>query len=421
MSGKNETEGASAPTVTLDHAAEGGRIKGIIVLGIALMAIIVVVASYVATARRAATTPEGAKVSGMTPPAGRATSPRSDPSEQYLDLINEENAIRLDSARGSGQPVVMAPLVGAGREVVRETTPRAAPVVTVERDRTDDITRRTNALRELKERWNALPRQGVVKGGAVAVQPATGSDTAGTETVVDLGIPALTVLNAVVEVGANTDYPAELVVRLSSGPAAGARLLGRTQSAGGQGQVSADRVMMRFDRMLWRNHWYDVTAIAVDPGTRIPAVEGDINRHIVHNVIHEAGAAFLVGYASGSRATNPYIGVNVNPDGSVQSYNPYRSGDLLRATGAETLASSLRDGTYRRPTVTLAAGSAVGIVLTGPVREAGTAFSSSSQLATRPSAVNAGRFDSGVFRSQQGPTTTFAPDGTPITVGGDAP
>ncbi|MEO7326532.1 MAG: hypothetical protein ABIW82_17060 [Dokdonella sp.] len=383
---------------------------------LALLAVVAVAASYVMSSRKDEVA--RSQVASLNAPDGSANAPQNAPSQHYKDLIKQNNQIRLDDAAKNGTPVVMAPLVGAGDPVappvVRLTPTNATPAPP--KDLRDVVARRVAALSALNKGWETLPGQGVVAGTVRAVPAHGRGDVAakrGMEEPALPMLPLLAVMHAVVDVGANSDYPSEMVARLTDGPLPGAKFLGRVASSNA-GSNGVDRLTLRFSKMLYKNTYYDVEAIAVDAGSRIPAIKGDVNNHVVHNVVYQAGAAFLLGFAAASRASNPYVGISL---GGTTTFDPYNNRQALQTAGAQTIAGTLQQGSFRGPTVTLPAGSAIGVVLIGPPHGAEAATMGAVRAPTDVSPASGDARENTDFRANDAPPAqirTTAPDGTPI-------
>ena len=408
-----------APAVVSGQRGDGGRARGLLAIALATVGVLVVGTSYVMSGRKEAVS--HSQIQGLNAPEGNANAPSNAPSQHYKDLVKENNAIRLHDAAVSGNPVVVAPLVGGGDPLPLPGASVRSPsvVVATPRDIKGEVARRVAALGALSKEWNALPDQSVIAGAPRATPRedggASGVTLSGAHAPV---LPLLSVMHAVIDVGANSDYPGELVARLADGPLPGAKFLGHTESSSGI-SGGADRLTMRFTKMLYKNTFYDVDAIAVDAGTRIPAVKGDIDHHIVHNVVYNAGAAFLLGFAAAARTANPYVGISLGAGaGGVQTVDPYNGRQAVQAAGAQTLATTLQQGQFRGPTVTLPAGSAIGIVLISPARSA-AATSLVDVRSLAPRSIPTSGEPARANRSTQLPTAWHgtASDGTPITIG----
>jgi hypothetical protein len=169
------------------------------------------------------------------------------------------------------------------------------------------------------------------------------------------------------ETGANSDYPAPVVMRVTSGPLRGARVVGEFRASTTQGV--SDRVQLRVSRIEVSGQVFQTDGLAVDPSTRIPAIEGDINRHLARNILARGSVAFLLGYAGGITGG---ARTSFSSDGGFVT-SSIRTGDVFRAEAAREAASAASEIRIRQPTVTVPAGTPVGVVFLEPLKATGGA------------------------------------------------
>lgn len=352
--------------------AGGSPLKPFLVLGaVAVLALTILGVSWLRTpAKEPATRAATNTVSTPDNVGFGATEPVS---PQYADLVAEENARAVQEAEGAGiGAVVVPPIIGSPIQqqpaevaapieqgpVAYEPIQYAPPSQVNNLAREEAARRYVAAASEIRQQWTSATTQAVTKGVAPARSeaPAPAPEDSGPP---PPSVPLLAVMNAVVEVGANSDAPAEVIVRITSGPLAGAKALGRVVTTG----QAQDTLQLRFERFLLPSGaLYSGQALAVDPATRIPTVAGKVNRHFVRNFLSRAGVAFLVGYAGGltSGSTSLDVGTGLISSGLSRR-------ELLQAEAANQAADSLADMGGRQPTVKLAYGSPVGIVLLEPL------------------------------------------------------
>ena len=169
-------------------------------------------------------------------------------------------------------------------------------------------------------------------------------------------IPYLNVLPAVMILGHNSDLGKEMIVEMLTGDYRGARLFGRVTNS-----RYYENAYMQFDKMVYKDNIYQIRAIAVDPNTNIPAIDGKVKKHMIHNIVYGLGSGFLSAFAEARRLQGvggvsiPGLGIVGN---SVANSDALIESQALDAAG-RTLSSI---GSYREPTFTKKAYEGVGVV-----------------------------------------------------------
>jgi len=194
--------------------------------------------------------------------------------------------------------------------------------------------------------------------------PAPAANTAAEDSLqLTLGLPVGALLRARLEVGVNSDYPTQITARVLDDEARDIVLVGQVVQA--SSPFARDRVLMSFDRAYRPqapNKAVAITAIAVDPASRIPALKGKTHRHVLENTVFYLGGAFLEAYGSAlaqnytqARTT---IGLNDSVVLSARNLDPAR-------TGAAQALGSLSFGrrSIRPPTIQIPAGTLLGVVI----------------------------------------------------------
>lgn len=367
-----ETPVAVAPPqaeeVIRGRKPKGNPVRTMLFMGGAAVVLLVVAVSAMVVQKRNAPTVETARAASVAAvDTRRGVTATEETAPLYREKLAEQNAtdIRFAGELASGtSAVVVPPMTGAPvppppPAQVQFAQPASRPAAIDPKE----VQRKVAAAQALRARWAALPEPGVVSTGVAWDRPAVA-------TVVEDDVQVLppppavdlfTVYPAVIEVGANSDYPAEVIARFTGGPLRGHKVVGRMDSAGRNN--ANDHLQLRFTGVQVEGSLYQVDALAVDAGTRIGAVEGDVNHHMIRNIVSRAGVAYLLGYASGIT-----LGGTGGFDSSTGAYyNSLRTGDMFRSAAATEAADALSEQRVRQPTVTLPAGSPVGIVLLSPL------------------------------------------------------
>ncbi|MDR1546038.1 MAG: DotG/IcmE/VirB10 family protein [Deltaproteobacteria bacterium] len=166
------------------------------------------------------------------------------------------------------------------------------------------------------------------------------------------------ILYAAFETAVNSDLPTPALARVLGGPLKGARLMGAF--------VRRDRALeVRFTRLTpLSGPSVNLEALAVDPSTSSPALSGQVDSHFWERWGGLAAASFLEGLGSamsGRRATVSVYGDVVVTDGGRASMGEVAVEALGQVGGRA--ANQLEKGFDRPPTVTIDAGSLVGILI----------------------------------------------------------
>lgn len=292
-----------------------------------------------------------------------------EPSPMYRELVAEENRRAVEDAKDGSVRAVVPPLIGD-----RDASEDPEPVVTFEdapapvrpagssrpqRPAVDPKRVQAMAAESAKLRSGWATLHGHESNDGAPLLVAGSSEAPGPEAglvVPPTQPPLFSVQSAVFVTGANSDYPAPVVLAVTGGPLRGARVLADFRSSSSQG--GGDRIQLRVTRVELGGQVFAADGLAVDPSTHIPAIEGDINRHLTRNILARGSVAFLLGYAGG--LTTGARTSFADDGGFVTS--SVRTGDLFRAEAAREAASAASEIRIRQPTVTIPAGTAVGIV-----------------------------------------------------------
>jgi hypothetical protein len=317
---------------------------------------------------------------GLTPRRveGRVGGPAN---PGYNQMVEELNRAGAELARESGRSFVATP-VGSG-EPPRAVPPRAPAQAAVQPQvpalapqpqarpaiPKDDLrpARADDGLGAILADLRALgPRGGP---GAFVVGSGPREIAGGQAPPAPAGVvpPRLprpgSVLYAVTEVAVDSRVQAPVVARVVGGDLGGARLIGAFRQADETLAIGFSRLIAPDGAEL------QVEAVAVDPGTGSPALGGEVDRHLLARWGGLMASSFLegLGRAMGDRGST----VTVNGDVVVQGREDPSLGEIsLEALGqvGGRAAGQLEKGFDRPPTVTMPAGSPLGLLFLGPGR-----------------------------------------------------
>lgn len=170
-----------------------------------------------------------------------------------------------------------------------------------------------------------------------------------------------TIFNAVLETAVNSDEPGPVLAKIVSGPMKGTRLIGSMQNVG-------ERVVLQFSTASLPNMSTStkISAVAVDPDTSRTALASDVDHHYFARYGILLASSFLSGWSNAiaNQNSTTYVtdsGTIVRDQGQLDSKQINRQ--AFGQVGTE-LANSVRQNTQNiKPTVTVDAGIAIGILL----------------------------------------------------------
>lgn len=196
----------------------------------------------------------------------------------------------------------------------------------------------------------------VHNGGGTAAPEGVSSNTNNKKAPISAG----EMLYAVLDVGANSDQPGTPVMaRVVMGPWIGAKFIGSFDTGN-------DRLVLRFNRLVYNGKTYDVTGYAVDPHTLTPGISSNVDYHILERWGGLIAASFLEGFGraverSGTRYNYGSYGGN-----DTVSVPEYSLNDELWIAAGEVgnKASDVFAKNFDRPpTVSLDPGTQIGVLI----------------------------------------------------------
>lgn len=202
---------------------------------------------------------------------------------------------------------------------------------------------------------NARARQ---RGGVAAHRSRPERPTA--EAVTDLRPGQL--LYARIDTRASSDHPGPVRATVLDGALREARLIG-------QFRRRSDKLVMVFDRLVVpEGPVVGLEAVAVDPDTRQPAVATDVDHHRLSRWGTFIAANFLAGLGSAIRQDQATVTESVGAGGGAQitRTGDFDVGDQLGIAAGEVgrqAGRRLERHFDRPPTVTVAAGTEVGVLV----------------------------------------------------------
>lgn len=170
-----------------------------------------------------------------------------------------------------------------------------------------------------------------------------------------------TIYNAVLETAINSDEPSPVLAKIVSGKFKGTRLIGKMVTSG-------EKVVVEFKTasVPTKEKSLAISAIAIDPNSSRTGLASDVDRHYFLKYGVLLGAAFLGGYADALASQNTTT--TQNADGSVltktgQLTDKQVTQQAFGSVGKE-LANQTRSQVQSiKPTITVNAGSAIGVLL----------------------------------------------------------
>lgn len=189
----------------------------------------------------------------------------------------------------------------------------------------------------------------------------TGMQSAAIKTA--LALPG-TLWYATMATGADSYVPGPVMATLQQGPFAGANVLGKFQVA-----PDGEHLILLFSQMAFQGRTYPVSAVAMDPNTRITGVTGEIDHHIWTRFILPGAATFLEKITDA--LTSEDQSTSISPSGIVVTRPKLTSRQLgLIGAGGATKAfaeATKPTGVLRLPEVRIAAKQGIGFLLLKPI------------------------------------------------------
>ncbi len=339
-------------------------------------------------------------------------APGNDTTEAYRDAINEVNQQRLDQALQTGQstmpipvstdptstqqggmdspPVDLADPLAGWRSGNQQTGPEATL--------SPDSPQLTGGMPGQGQQQQQLMPQGpdpaavdalasamnqqmasilekhAIKGAQIisvtqkdyysAKSDGTGAGAGGSEDVEvkEILIPAGTIVYAQTLTESNTDAPGPVLVRLSSGPLTGSRMLGTFNN-------TEDYLILEFNTIVVNGVSQAINAVALDPKTTLPAVATEVDRRYWRRVLLPAAARFIEGMGDAVAQREQTIVMNDNSTVSTTpDLNTREELAAGLAEGTQELADELdREGDRTKIMIKVHAGTPVGILFLEPV------------------------------------------------------
>ncbi len=322
----------------------------------------------------------------------------TDPTPRQRQLVMEENKIAADAAMKDPRGVEVPPYVAVSERVpppaapappasypVRMERQQQAPKVGSSVDYITQLASSAGAVRGVTR----LPLGHVTAFAVNPMQPAVQEEASGGAAG---GLfPVGEYLMARLDMGINSDFSNEVTaVILRPDAYRGIRLVGRFDQP--DDRFSRSRVALRFTD-AYPNAYGEpirVNAVAVEPGSRVPALKGKVNHHVLENVVFHLGGAFVQGYAQGLATTaNDLATISADGGGSISVQSSLDPAVMGAARAAQALVSPRG---IRPATVQIPAGTTIGVIVLSqqdeapvqPQRAMGT-----PPIATDPVFVNA--------------------------------
>lgn len=169
------------------------------------------------------------------------------------------------------------------------------------------------------------------------------------------------VFNAILETAINSDEPSPVLAKIISGPLKGTRLIGQIQTVG-------EKVVIEFStaNIPQLNNSVKLTAYAIDPNTSRTALADNVNNHYFLKYGVMLASSFLGGYADAIARQNttttvgPFGGTTV-VQGELSSSDINKA--ALGSVGKTVSTDAKQHFNNIKPTITVNAGSAIGILL----------------------------------------------------------
>ena len=178
-----------------------------------------------------------------------------------------------------------------------------------------------------------------------------------------LALPG-TIWYATMDSGADSYVPGPVTAEIQEGPFAGGKAVGKFEVA-----PDGEHLILTFNTVSFGGASYPVSAVAMDPNTKISGVTGDIDHHIFTRFIIPGAAGFLEEVTQALMNQNQSI--VSNPSGIVVS-GPKLSNTQLALMGAGGAAKSFAQatrpqGVLRLPEVKIQSGQGIGFLVLKPI------------------------------------------------------
>lgn len=156
-----------------------------------------------------------------------------------------------------------------------------------------------------------------------------------------------------------------VVAEIDQGPFSGAKVVGKFSVAG-----DGEHTILTFNQMSFGNKTYQVSAVAVSPGTKLPALTGNVDHHFFRRYVLPAAVNFLAGAANiatqsdSVQTTNGTVVVNNNPFTNRKLY-----WSMLGNAAAHVGSQVEPTGVWQNPEIKIPQGTGMGILLVKSIVE----------------------------------------------------
>lgn len=218
-------------------------------------------------------------------------------------------------------------------------------------------------------KW-AEPKEEGSKGGPVSARGITGGTAGGAGTQAPPIIKAGTIVFAVIDTAINSDEPGPILATIVNGRLKGSKVIGEVKSSG----TKAESLTLNFTTMNMDEYpsTFGIKAVAVDPDTSRTALATNVDRHYLLRYGTLLASTFLTGYSKviTNQGTTNTTATN---GGTTTTTTPTLSGkkEIFAALGdvGKGIGTAFADNVNRAYTVTIDAGTSVGLLFLGDVNE----------------------------------------------------
>ncbi|MGH8156550.1 MAG: DotG/IcmE/VirB10 family protein [Rhodanobacter sp.] len=375
-----------------------GRTRTVMVaaIGVLVLGVVIGVWSFHRSADDADAPPS--KVATAQAPGSAGQSITTPATKVYDGLLEQSNAQAAQDALKNGNsamPVIrdqsqagtstaMTPVAVSTTPVTPGYTPAAQP--TVDPRYQQDLADREKAIRErraaMASQLTLLQKAWDVDGhvseathqGSADTSPTTPSPPATAKAAVSTEPPLVRTGDtqvAVLDTPINTDSPLPMYKAhiVSDGPLNGATVMGTLQTKTNEQYGSGVSLTFTKASLPTLNSAIDIQAIAVDASTG-GAMSGQINNHTIQRYSAAFGGAFLQGVGQGLIQGGREQQVISSTTGYAVQSNAYTNKQLLELGAANvgtTAATTMNKDITRPPTITVAAGTTIGLMFMSDV------------------------------------------------------